>query len=174
MTRYLPLSFLFALALILGLGLGKDSTVVPSPLIDKASPEFELQSLLNPEKTISKSSLLGHPYLLNVWATWCANCRVEHPLLMQIANQGSIQIVGLNYKDDNAAAAKWLREYGNPYRAIAVDLDGQAGIDFGVYGAPETFLVDSQGIIRHKVIGPLNDEIWTDTLVPLIASLAQE
>ncbi len=171
MIRYLPLAIVMSLAVLLALGLGKDSTVVPSPLIDKPAPEFALQSLLEPETIIKKQSLLGQPYLLNVWATWCANCRVEHPLLMRIADQGVIEIVGLNYKDQRAAATTWLREYGNPYQSVAVDDAGLVGIDFGVYGAPETFLIDAEGIIRHKVIGPVSENIWVETLLPIINSL---
>lgn len=171
MSRFIPLIVLVILAMFLGLGLRKDPAVVPSPLIDKAAPAFELQELRDPQKQVSNATLLGTPYLLNVWATWCANCRYEHPLLMQIANSGEIAVHGLNYKDERPAALQWLQDYGDPYQQIAFDDVGRVSINFGVYGAPETFLVDAQGNIRHKVIGPITPEIWEETLLPMIMQL---
>ncbi len=174
MNRYLPLIVLLLLALFLGLGLRKDPSIVPSPLINQPAPSFELPELRDLNKTVSKATSLGAPYLLNVWATWCVNCRYEHPVLMQIANDGRIPIVGLNYKDERPAALQWLTDYGDPYRDIAYDESGRVSIDFGVYGAPETFLIDSQGNVRHKVIGPISVELWQETLIPMLAELQSE
>lgn len=171
MMRYLPLIFLLLLAMLLGLGLRNDPGEIPSPLIGKDAPDFELPALAEQMPVVSKQSLLGEPYLLNVWATWCANCKYEHPILMQIASQNNIAMIGLNYKDDRSAALQWLQQYGNPYKSVAFDASGDTSIDFGVYGAPETFLVDAHGKIVHKVIGPISSEIWTETLSPLVKSV---
>jgi len=172
MTRFVPLFILVMLAVVLGYGLGKDPAVIPSPLIGKQAPDFKLPTLADSRQLIANEDLLGAPYLLNVWGTWCANCRYEHPLLMQIANEGQIAVIGLNYKDEKEAALRWLEDYGDPYQAVAVDTDGSTGIDFGVYGAPETFLIDANGIVQHKIIGILTPEIWTDTLAPMVNSLS--
>ncbi len=174
MNRFLPLLVVIALVIILGLGLRQDPSIVPSPLINQPAPEFELPELRDLNKTVSKAKALGTPYLLNVWATWCANCRYEHPVLMQIANDGRIPVVGLNYKDDRTAALEWLQKYGDPYRDIAFDDTGRVSIDFGVYGAPETFLIDATGNVRHKVIGPISVALWQETLIPMLDELAIE
>jgi len=172
MMRFLPLGILVVLAILLGLGLGKDPAVIPSPLIGKQTPEFELATLSKQPALVSKQALRGKPYLLNVWATWCANCLVEHPVFMRIAQQNDIALIGLNYKDDKNAARQWLSKYGNPYQQVLVDQDGKVGIDFGVYGAPETFLIDADGIVRDKIIGPVTEQIWTERLSPAINALS--
>ncbi len=164
-----PLALFFGLGLLLFMGLGKDPGVVPSVLIDKAAPSFSLPKLNASEQTLSRESLLGKPYLLNVWASWCFACRVEHPVVTDLARSGLIAVYGLNYKDEPADANRWLAEYGDPYAGIAQDLSGRVAIDFGVYGAPESFLIDAKGIIRHKVIGPLTPEIIDTEIKPRLA-----
>jgi cytochrome c biogenesis protein CcmG/thiol:disulfide interchange protein DsbE len=166
-VRYLtPLLAFLALAGLLYKGLSLDPRKVPSPLIDKPAPEFSLTRLKEPEVMLSSSDLKG-----NVWATWCVACRSEHPVLMQLARSGKVAIYGLNYKDEREAAKQWLIRYGDPYIANAFDADGRVGIDWGVYGTPETFIVDQQGVIRHKHIGPLTMEIVRDEILPLVQQL---
>lgn len=151
----LPLLAFIVIAVFLGLGLKHDPRHVPSPLIDKPAPEFALPLLDEPAQTVTNKTMLGEVWLMNVWASWCAACKVEHPLLLDMANQGAT-LVGLNYKDTEDEAHAWLARYDNPYRAVIVDADGRVGIDFGVYGVPETFLIDKTGRIRYKHIGPVN------------------
>jgi cytochrome c biogenesis protein CcmG/thiol:disulfide interchange protein DsbE len=174
MSRYLfPLVALFPLLALLGIGLRHDPHLVPSPLIDKPAPAFELPELDDPDITLGKSDLLGQVTLLNVWASWCVACRLEHPLLLQLAKSGDVHIYGLNYKDERGAALNWLGRLGNPYKGNAFDEDGRVGIDFGVYGVPETFAVDDQGIIRYKHIGPLTEEVLARKILPLVRRLEQ-
>jgi cytochrome c biogenesis protein CcmG/thiol:disulfide interchange protein DsbE len=175
MTRYLlvPAMFLVLMAFFVT-GLFRDPTLVPSPLINQPAPAFELPQLLAPERSLALADLSsGEPVLLNVWATWCVGCRQEHGLLVDIARSGEIPIFGLNWKDDAAAAVQWLRRLGDPYVATAVDADGRVAIDWGVYGAPETFLLDGEGVIRYKHIGPLTQAIWDTEFRPRIAQLRQ-
>lgn len=170
-VRYLmPLLAFLALAGLLYKGLSLDPRKVPSPLIDKPAPAFSLPRLKQPGETLGSEDFRGQVSLFNVWATWCAACRSEHPLLMQLAQRG-IPIYGLNYKDERAAAERWLRRFGDPYVANAFDADGRVGIDWGVYGTPETFVIDKQGIIRFKQIGPLTRDVVDGTLLPLIREL---
>lgn len=158
MLRFgLPLIAFIVIAVFLALGLKHDPRYVPSPLIDKPAPAFTLPQLDQPGQQISNQSLLGQVWLLNVWASWCAACKVEHPILLDMANQGA-QLVGLNYKDTTAEARAWLKSYDNPYQTVIVDADGRVGIDFGVYGVPETFLIDKTGRIRYKHIGPVEQK----------------
>jgi cytochrome c biogenesis protein CcmG/thiol:disulfide interchange protein DsbE len=175
MTRYLsylvPLAIFFILALFLFRGLSLDPKRVPSPLVGKPMPEFSLPRLQDPAATLSDSDLKGKVSVLNIWATWCVSCRAEHEVLLQLANTGSVDIYGLNYKDERAKAQQWLRQLGDPYVANAFDADGRTGIDWGVYGAPETFIMDKQGMIRHKHIGPLTVDALNSTILPLIAEL---
>jgi cytochrome c biogenesis protein CcmG/thiol:disulfide interchange protein DsbE len=175
MTRYLrylvPLAIFFILALFLFRGLSLDPKRVPSPLVGKPMPEFSLPRLQDPAATLSDSDLKGKVSVLNIWATWCVSCRAEHEVLLQLANIGSVDIYGLNYKDERAKAQQWLRQLGDPYLANAFDADGRTGIDWGVYGAPETFIMDKQGMIRHKHIGPLTVDALNSTILPLIAEL---
>ncbi len=162
-----PLVIFLSLVILLYNGLGKDTRLLPSALIDKPVPKFSLPSLLN-DKIIDNNSLKGQMYLLNVWGSWCPNCRIEHPMVTEFARQNIIPVYGLNYKDEDADAKAWLNQFGNPYTDILVDLDGRVGIDFGVYGAPETFLIDGNGIIRHKIVGELNPQNIQNELLPMI------
>jgi len=168
-VRYLAF---IALAGLLYKGLSLDPKRVPSPLIDKPAPAFSLPLLREPETLISNTDFKGQVTLFNVWATWCVSCRQEHPLLMQMAEQG-IRIYGLNYKDVRDDAKRWLKIYGDPYLANAFDAEGRTGIDWGVYGTPETFIVDKQGIIRHKHIGPLTVESVKSDILPLLRKLQE-
>ncbi len=173
-VRYLaPLVAFVALAGLLYKGLSLDPKLVPSPLIDKPAPAFSLPLLQHPDTQISDSNFRGEVTLFNVWATWCVACRQEHPLLMQLAKQG-VRIYGLNYKDERAAAKRWLQMFGDPYLANAFDAEGRTGIDWGVYGTPETFVVDKKGVIRHKIIGPLTSDSIQHELLPLLKQLQEE
>jgi len=154
--RFMPLIIFAVLVIFLAIGLTLNPREVPSPLIGKPVPEFELPLLMR-DGTFSNKDLLGQVTLVNVWASWCFACRQEHEVVKYLSRNG-VRVVGLNYKDEAADAKNWLVKLGNPYQAIAADRDGRIAIDWGVYGAPETFLVDKAGIIRHKVIGPLSDE----------------
>jgi len=174
LQRFLPLAVFIALAglLFVGVQLSKtrDPNVLPSALIDKPAPEFALPSLHEPATTIRRADLLGAPYLLNVWASWCPACRIEHPLVERIAREGKIRVIGFNYKDDPDDAKRWLQQFGDPYAMSLQDRDGRSGIDWGVYGAPETFLVDSEGIIRFKHVGPLSPEVYREQILPRIGA----
>jgi len=170
-VRYLtPLVLFLALAGLLYKGLNLNPRLVPSPLIGKPAPEFSLPTLEQPEKQLRLADLKGQVSLLNVWATWCSGCRAEHPALMKLAEQG-VPIYGLDYKDNAADAKRWLMQYGSPYIANAFDADGRVGIDWGVYGTPETFIVDRQGIIRHKHVGPLTGDVIRNEILPMIQKL---
>lgn len=172
MMRYAwPLGIFIVLAVFLGLGLKLKPREVPSPLIGKPAPLFSLPELQAPEKIFASQDLLGQVWLLNVWASWCAACRVEHPMLVDLAGANSVPIYGLNYKDLREDGLAWLREWGNPYIKTAFDGDGRVGIDFGVYGVPETFVIDRQGIIRYKQIGPLTPDILASKILPLVKEL---
>jgi cytochrome c biogenesis protein CcmG/thiol:disulfide interchange protein DsbE len=144
---------------------------VPSPLVGKAVPEFTLPQLKDPNQALSHRDLTGKVSLLNAWATWCVECRREHSTLVGIAREGRIPIYGLNYKDERPEAIEWLRRLGDPYVASAYDPDGRVGIDLGVYGLPETFLVDAEGRIAHKHIGPIDQHIWDTEFAPIVARL---
>ena len=170
--RYLvPLAIFALLVAFLYRGLSLDPKLVPSPLVGKPIPTFTLTRLDNPAATLSDSDLRGKVSLLNVWATWCVSCRREHETLVRLAKTGQVEIYGLNYKDDRADADRYLAQVGNPYIANGFDGDGRVAIDWGVYGAPETFIIDRDGIIRHKHIGPLTTEIIQDEILPLVARL---
>ncbi len=172
--RYLvPLLAFLALAALLFKGLGIDPKKVPSPLIGKPAPAFNLPTLKQPQQSLSNTDLEGQVSLLNVWATWCVACRQEHPLLVQLGKSG-IPIYGLNYKDQRPAAEQWLQRFGNPYIANAFDAEGRVGIDWGVYGTPETFVIDKQGVIRHKHIGPLTRDAIEHEILPLVKKLREE
>jgi cytochrome c biogenesis protein CcmG/thiol:disulfide interchange protein DsbE len=178
MNRLLPFFGFLLLVALLGFGIWwntqHDQREVPSPLINKPAPAFVLPTLDDPDKTVSKTSMLGKPYLINVFASWCFACGEEHPVLMSEAQQLGVQLVGYNYKDIPDEAKGWLAKHGNPYSMIIADRDGRTAIDFGVYGAPESFLVDSQGVIRYKRIGPLTPDVIEKELKPAIAALAKE
>jgi cytochrome c biogenesis protein CcmG/thiol:disulfide interchange protein DsbE len=145
---------------------------IPSPLVGKPIPMFSLPALHEPKKTITPESLRGRVYLLNVWASWCVACREEHPVLNELMRQKAVPIIGLNYKDKRADALGWLKNLGNPYETSIVDADGRVGIDLGVYGVPETFVIDKTGVIRYKQIGPITEQVWTEKLLPLIQQLS--
>lgn len=171
-ARFLiPLVIFIGLVVLFGAGLGLNPREVPSPLIDKPAPEFALPALSDPDKQITKQTLQGGVTLFNVWASWCVACRQEHPLLVEIAKRGEVPIYGLNYKDTRPAAQEWLARLGNPYVDSAFDEKGRVGIDWGVYGVPETFLVDSRGMIRYKHIGPISPEDWEQKILPKIKLL---
>lgn len=172
MRRFLlPFAVFITLVLFLGIGLRLNPREIPSPFIDKAAPAFKLTQLHEPGKTISPQDMVGQVWLLNVWASWCVACRQEHPVLMDLARQGVVPIVGLNYKDSRENGAGWLRQFGNPYTVSGVDADGRVGIDYGVYGVPETFVIDKRGVIRMKHIGPVTPEVIVEKLLPLIKEL---
>jgi len=175
-ARYLiPLAVFAVLVVFLAIGLSLDPRKVPSPLIDQPAPAFNLPRLHVSDKTFSPQDQAGRIWLLNVWASWCGACRVEHPLLVEFSKQHQdIPIVGLNYKDEEVAAKGWLRSLGDPYRFSVVDQKGLAGIDWGVYGVPETFLIDTNNIIRYKVIGPVTRKIIDEELLPRIRRLRGE
>jgi len=170
--RYLaPLALFALLVALLFRGLSLDPKLVPSPLVDKPIPAFTLTRLDDPAATISDADFKGKVSLLNVWATWCVSCRQEHEVLVRLAQTGQVDIYGLNYKDNRADAQRWLAQLGNPYIANAFDSDGRVGIDWGVYGAPETFIIDREGIIRHKHVGPITIEILKEEILPIVARL---
>ncbi|WP_339082350.1 DsbE family thiol:disulfide interchange protein [Pseudomonas sp. TMP9] len=168
----LPLAMFLALAVILYRGLFIDPSELPSALIGKPFPAFSLPSVQSGQ-TLTEADLKGKPALVNVWATWCVACRVEHPMLNKLLKQG-VTIHGVNYKDDNAAAQKWLVEFHDPYQLNINDARGTLGLDLGVYGAPETFLIDKQGIIRHKFVGVIDERVWREQLAPLYQELVDE
>jgi periplasmic protein thiol:disulfide oxidoreductases, DsbE subfamily len=163
---FIPLFIFAVLAAFLWRGLSLDPNYLPSALIDKPVPAFELPNLREPDQLVKTEELLGEPYLLNVWATWCPSCRVEHPYLLQLAEQG-VKIVGLNYKDEDEPAKDWLKHFKDPYSLIIADREGRLGLDLGVYGAPETFIVDAEGIIRYKHVGVVDERVWRSTLAPI-------
>lgn len=170
----LPLA-LFALLLVFLLrGLSLNPREVPSPLIGKPAPEFSLPRLDDPAQRIGRADLLGKVWMLNVWASWCVACREEHPLLVEFARRKVVPIYGLNYKDQRDAARGWLARFGNPYDASITDIDGRVGIDYGVYGVPETFVVDKRGVIRFKQIGPVTPDVLREKIEPLLKQLQAE
>lgn len=171
--RYLlPLVVFAGLAVLLYSGLGKDPSIVPSPLIGKPVPDFDLPELRDASARVRAADLRGKPYLVNVWGSWCVTCRVEHPLLMRFAAERKLAIVGLNWKDEPEEARRWIKQFGDPYAHIPQDLDGRTAIDFGVYKAPESFLVGADGTILFKQVGPLTDEILAREVLPLLSKSA--
>ena len=172
MTRFLvPLGLFLVLVVFLAVGLNRDPREVPSPLVGKPAPAFKLEQLADPAKTFSPEDMKGKVWLLNVWASWCVSCRQEHPLLVAFAKRGIAPLIGLDYKDARADGLAWLRQFGDPYTLSAHDLDGRVGIDYGVYGVPETYLIDKAGVIRYKHIGPITEEALANKIVPMIAEL---
>jgi len=172
MIRFImPLVIFIVLAVFLYAGLSLKPREVPSPFINKSAPDFQLQKLDNMNELFSNKDLLGKVWLLNVWASWCVACRQEHPLLVGMSRNGTVPIYGLNYKDAPSQARRWLEEHGNPYELSVVDYEGKVGIDYGVYGVPETFVIDKQGVIRHKVIGPLTRAELRKCVLPVVEAL---
>ena len=169
--RFLPLIIFVVMLGFLAVGLGLNPREVPSPLINKPAPTFTLPTLASPDKTFSPQDLRGKVWLLNVWASWCVACRIEHPVLVELAKTGVVPIYGLNYKDKRDDAIRWLGNFGNPYQQSLSDTEGLVGIDFGVYGVPETFVIDKAGVIRLKHIGPVTPEALQNTILPLIRKL---
>lgn len=172
MKRFiLPLVLFLVMVGFLFVGLNLDPREVPSPLVGKPAPLFSLPRLDNPEQVFSPKDMLGKVWLLNVWASWCEACREEHPLLLSFANAGIVPIIGMDYKDTRQEAQKWLEEGGNPYQATAVDADGRVGINYGVYGVPETYVIDKNGIIAYKKTGPITMQSLDEVIVPLVKKL---
>lgn len=162
---------LSAMLLLFAIGLKLDPAHVPSPLIGKTMPTFSGENLQQPTSTVKHSNWLGQPALVNIWASWCVACLTEHPLLMQFSQEQTFPIYGIDYKDSREDALQWLDRHGNPYTMSLYDRDGRVGIDWGVYGVPETFVIDHAGIIRYKHIGPVDETIMQETLMPLLEAL---
>ncbi len=173
--RYaIPLGVFVILVALLAIGLRLDPRYVPSPLIDKPLPAFELPDLADEQTIVTAADVTGKPRLFNVWASWCVACRVEHPLLIELAKSGTTSIVGLNYKDARDDALAWLERFGDPYERSVFDQAGSLGLDLGVYGVPETFVVDTHGVIRYKQVGPITTEALDSVIMPLLERLASE
>lgn len=175
---YVPLAAFIIIVIFFAAGLTRDPKIIPSPLIDKPAPAFVLPELFQQEKLFSNNSLSGKVTLINVWASWCGTCVKEHSLLLDLVQDveaagSGLQVIGLNYKDDRAAAIKWLERLGNPYTAILFDPDGSCGLDWGVYGVPETFVIDQYGIVRYKLTGPLTQAIISGEILPLVQRLQE-
>jgi cytochrome c biogenesis protein CcmG/thiol:disulfide interchange protein DsbE len=168
---FIPLLIFGVLLGFLAVGLSLNPREIPSPLINKPAPAFSLPALDAPDQKISAQDLRGKVWVLNVWASWCVACRIEHPLLVEFSKAGMVPIYGLNYKDKRDDAIRWLVNFGNPYTRSLSDIDGLVGIDFGVYGVPETFVIDKQGVIRMKHIGPVTPEVLRDEIIPLVRKL---
>jgi cytochrome c biogenesis protein CcmG/thiol:disulfide interchange protein DsbE len=171
MMRFWPFVAFVILAIFLYVGLGLNPHEVPSPLINKPAPAFTLPQLHDPSKKFSSEDMKGQVWLLNVWASWCVSCREEHPVLMALSRKNIVPILGLDYKDKNEDGEAWLRNGGNPYTLVSTDADGRVGIDYGVYGVPETYVIDKQGVIRYKQIGAITHESLQKKILPLIAEL---
>lgn len=174
-TRLLPflLFLLLGVLLAVGLTIADRKTELPSPLIGKPMPEFSLPVLGQPGIEVTRAELVGQPFLLNVWASWCVTCRVEHPVIEALAKSGQLQVIGLNYRDEEGDALAWLEHFGNPYSLNLADTSGRTAIDFGVYAAPESFLIDSQGQIVFKQIGALTPEVIEEEILPLLPADSQ-
>jgi len=171
MKRFLiPLALFVVLAVFLGIGLNRDPREVPSPLVGKPAPAFTLPQL-DSDTPFSPKDMAGKVWLFNVWASWCVSCRQEHPILVDFAKTKLAPLIGLDYKDKNDEARAWLKRFGNPYDFSVVDADGRVGIDYGVYGVPETYVIDKAGVIRFKQIGPVTAEVMQNKIVPLIKEL---
>lgn len=170
MRFVLPVVVLGALVVLFLFGLQHDPRTIPSPLIGKPAPDFSLR-VVGSDVPYKRDDLLGRPLLVNFWASWCAGCRVEHPFLMELSRRG-VEIVGMDYKDSDADGLAWLQQHGNPYRSLVADTQGTAGLDWGVYGVPETYLLDAQGNIVYKHIGPLDPKTWETRMAPLMQARA--
>ncbi len=168
-----PLALFGVLVGFLAVGLQRDPSVVPSPLVNKAAPQFKVPQLILADQAFAPADMKGQVWMLNVWASWYVACKVEHPLLVDLARSRTVPVIGLDYKDKRVDALTFLKKNGDPYQLSAFDGDGRVGIDYGVYGVPETFVIDKQGVIRYKQIGPVTPEALRDTLLPLVAQLEQ-
>lgn len=174
LRHILPVAAFAVLLPVLIFGLGRDPSELPSPYLGKPAPSFALPSLTDPQQAVSSGDYAGRIALVNVWATWCVGCRQEHEFLLQLAEQQDVPIYGLNWRDDREAALRWLTQLGDPYVASGFDADGSVGIDWGVYGAPETFLIGPDGTVLHKHLSPLTPEIWERDFVPKIAAARRQ
>jgi cytochrome c biogenesis protein CcmG, thiol:disulfide interchange protein DsbE len=175
MNRFLiPFGLFIVVVGFLAVGLTLNPRELPSPLVGKAAPEFSLPQLHDQEKVISSNDLKGQVWLLNFWASWCGGCKDEHPVLIRLAQSGVVPIYGMDYKDERREAVAWLKEWGNPYSIVAVDQSGRVGINYGVYGVPETYVIDKAGVIRYKQIGPLREDIWEKKILPLVRELQNQ
>lgn len=170
----LPLLIFVLMIILFKIGLGKDPNLLPSILVDKALPPFSSASLLQANELVTNNSLKGKVTLLNVWATWCESCRIEHPLLIDLAKTHSIQLYGLNYKDEQHVALNYLNKMGNPYRNIIYDPEGKVAMQLGVYGTPESFLIDKKGIVRYRYVGPITLDVLEKDLLPRIKKIERE
>lgn len=168
---YIPLAVFVVMGVFLAAGLSLNPRLVPSPLIDKPVPGFSLPRLFEPDNPFAPSEFKGTTWVLNVWASWCVSCREEHAVITRLAESNLAPVVGLNYKDTVGDAKRWLDHFGNPYTLSAVDAEGNVGIDWGVYGVPETFVIDGAGVIRYKHIGPVTDEDADTVIIPLLREL---
>ncbi|MDD5325811.1 MAG: DsbE family thiol:disulfide interchange protein [Polaromonas sp.] len=166
-----PLAIFLVLSMFLARGLMLDPREVPSPLIGKPAPAFAAPTLAVPDRVLRKEDMLGKVWMLNVFASWCVSCREEHPVLVAYARAGGVPVYGLNYKDKRDDGLRWLKQLGNPYTDILFDADGRIGIDFGVYGVPETFIIDRTGVIRYKQIGPITPDVLREKIEPLLKEL---
>jgi cytochrome c biogenesis protein CcmG/thiol:disulfide interchange protein DsbE len=172
MTKFiLPLALFLVLVAFLAIGLSRDPHEIPSPLVNKPAPAFVLPVLSSSQQSFKSEEMRGKVWLLNAWASWCVACREEHPLLLELSRSGVVPIYGLDYKDQRQDALAWLSEFGNPYTLVLSDADGRTGIDFGVYGVPETFVIDRNGVIRYKQIGPVTVEALEKKIIPLVKEL---
>ena len=173
--RWLPLAVFAALAVLLAAGVWMsrqpDRDALPSPLIGKPAPDFALPVLHEPDRIVTLDDLRGAPFLMNVWGSWCPECRVEHPVLTRFAETKRVRVIGYNLKDERTDALRWLEQFGNPYWMVLVDPDGRTAIDWGIYGAPETFLVDANGVVRWKHVGTVTDGIIQDELLPALQAV---
>ena len=175
MNRFLwPLLVFMILVVFLGVGLTKDPRKLPSPFIGKKAPEFSLPLLHQPKMVFESKSMLGKVWIFNVWASWCVTCRQEHPVFNQLIKMKKVNLIGLNYKDENSEAHRWLRQFGDPYTLSVTDTEGGVGIDWGVYAVPETFIIDKKGIVRFKHIGAVTGELVIETILPLLEKLEQQ
>jgi cytochrome c biogenesis protein CcmG/thiol:disulfide interchange protein DsbE len=175
MRRFLVPFLIFAIVVgFLAVGLTLNPREVPSPLVGKPVPDFSLPQLHQPDQSFSPKQMAGQVWLFNVWASWCSGCKEEHPVLMKLAQAGEVPIYGMDYKDRRDEALAWLRRHGNPYPITAVDEAGRVGIDYGVYGVPETYVIDKAGVIRYKQIGPLDDETIRRKILPLVKKLQKQ
>ena len=167
----IPLAVFIIMVVLLGYGLSLDPKKVPSPLIGKPAPEFSLARLANPQQRLAQEDLLGQVWVLNVWASWCVSCRAEHEIITRLSELNLVAVIGLNYKDDPVEARQWLEQFGNPYTISVMDRDGRVGIDWGVYGVPETFIIGKDGLIKYKHIGPVTQESLNNKVIPVLRKL---
>lgn len=171
--RIVPIVVIVALITLLGYGLTRNPSALPSVMIGKSVPDFDLPTLASKQPMLTNTALNGQVTMINVWASWCLSCRSEHPLITEITQRTGVPVVGLNYKDTRPQALQWLNRFGNPFAVVAFDKKGQLGFDLGVSAVPETFIIDTNGMIRHKIVGPITPQLMNNTLIPMIQRLQQ-